>query len=461
MFRSISNALVWAVALLLLVPCLIRAEGVGTVDLPLGLSECIDIALRQNAQLLAERYNVSLADANLDNARNAFLPTLNSGYGISRNITGPREGSFLDPATGLLITTLGESRTSGSQSVSGSIAMSVYNPADWATLSARKKGLKASELTLTSRRQQVVFEVRQGYFDLLKAIKLLEVQKEQIRVSEENLRRAETLYEIGAAPLSDVLSTQAELEGARATLIMRENNVEIGRSDLGFTLGLEADARILPTDDVFEVRPLSFSYEEAVARTMEAHPDLLARKYSLLESRDNLKAARYGVRYPTVSMSARYGWNLGTDEKFGGVEDLFLKNYSYSFGLSVSLPIFNRLSTENAVRTQKLRYLQNEELYDQAKRQAVRQIKLAFLNLERLSRSVKAHEASVRAAEENFELHQQRYNLGAGTFLERQTAQKSLFDARNQLVQGIYDYQIELARLEQAMGGPESGGDGE
>ena len=174
----------------------------------------------------------------------------------------------------------------------------------------------------------------------------------------------------------------------------------------------------------------------------------------MLASRDQLRATKYGVRFPTISGSGGYGWQLNRGENFAGVEDLFVKNYSYSASINVSLPIFNKLTTENNIKIQKLEYLRSRDQLDQAKRQRAMDIKLSFLNLERLRRSITANEAAVKAAEEAFRLQDQRYKLGGGTFLERQNAQLQLFAARNQLVQERFQYQIELAQLEQHVGGP-------
>ena len=454
MKRAIRSALLCLGIAVLCRPATPRAQVAAVNELRLSLGECVEIALQNNTQLAVGRYQRDIADAQVDNSRNAFLPNLSSGWSMSRGITGPREGATIDPTTGLLITTLGESRTSGSQRVSGSMNMTVYNPRDWANLSASRKGLKASEMDLADRRQQVVFQVNQAYFNLLKAKKLLGVQQEQVRVSEESFRRNKTLYEIGSAPVSNVLSAQSDLERNRATLIQRENAVEINRSSLSYVMGLGPDVRVTLTEEVFEVGDLPITYEEALDRSLKGHPAILSDKYSMLQSRDQLRATRYGVRHPTASMSASYGWTLGQDEKYVGVEDLFMKNYSYRFGLSVSLPVFNRLSTENNVKIQKLRYLQSLENLDQAKRQRAQDIKQSFLNLETLRRSRTAYQAAVRASEETFNLQSERYKLGAGTFLEQQTAQLNLFNTRSQLVQTEYDYHIELARLTQQVGGP-------
>ncbi len=136
MKRTIRSALLCLGIAVLCRPATSRAQGAAANELRLSLAECVEIALQNNSQLVVGRYARDIADAQVDNSRNAFLPNLSSGWSMSRGITGPREGATIDPTTGLLISTLGESRTSGSQRVSGSLNMTVYNPRDWANLSA-------------------------------------------------------------------------------------------------------------------------------------------------------------------------------------------------------------------------------------------------------------------------------------------------------------------------------------
>ncbi len=430
-------------------------------ELRLSLSECIDIGLRNNSLVVQDRYNVAIAEAGVDDSRNNFLPTSDFSWSMSRSITGPREGSFIEEGTGQVITTLTESRVGGSQGVGfGSLSIPVYDAQLNASLSASKQRLKSVEMDQIANRQQVVFNVKRDYFNLLQAIKLLEVRKEEIRVAEEDLRRDKTLYEIGSTPISNVYSSEANLAGLQAELIQRENDVEIARTNLSFSLGLGTDVRIVPTEEEFEVKVPPLTYEEALDRALEGHPGLLSTKYTMLQSRESLKGLQRSQRYPSVRVNGGYNWTLGKGERFRGLEDLFLKNYGYSFSVRASLPIFN-MRTENSIKQQKLSYLRSQEQLDQQKRERALLVKQAYLSLERLRRLLEANKASVRAQEENFKLAEERYNFGAGTFLERLQAQRDLFQARNNLVQSIYNYQIEFARLEQAMGGSVAGPEGE
>ena len=90
---------------------------------------------------------------------------------------------------------------------------------------------------------------------------LLEVQREQVDVSQEELRRQETLYEIGSARLSNALSARSQLQRDKVSLISRENTAAIARSNLSFVLGL-----VLAT--VYRWTHQSFSYARSFLHTM-------------------------------------------------------------------------------------------------------------------------------------------------------------------------------------------------
>lgn len=428
-------------------------------EMRLTLGECVEIALTNNAQIEQDKYTVAISETQVDNARNGFFPNVsNISWGISRTVQGPREGQVLDPTTGTLVQLLGEDRVTGGQNFRvGGLSMPIYDGRLISELSGAKKALMQVQMQQIGNRKDIVFQTKQRYLQLLQAIKLLELQQERVRVSEESLRRAETLYEIGSAAILQVANAKSNLATTRAILIQRENNVSLARLSLAFTMGLGTDVDVIPAEEEFELLPPKYSYRDALAIALEEHPDILGNKYGMLSARDDYNATRKGLYHPRITMSTNaYSWSIGRDEDFGGLEDLFLKNYNYGFSINASIPLFN-FNTSNTLKRQKLQYLRSQEQLDQAKRQRALNVRQRYLNLERFRRLVEANEVAVEAAEENFKLEEERYNFGGGTFLERLTAQRDLFDARNNLVQAKYDYLIEMANLENQVGTPVAG----
>ena len=428
-------------------------------EMRLTLGECVEIALTNNAQIEQDKYTVAISETQVDNARNGFFPSVsNMSWGISRGVQGPREGQVLDQTTGTLVQLLGEDRITGGQNFRvGGLLMPIYDGQLISQLSSAKKALMQTQMQQIGNRKDIVYQTKQRYFQLLQAIKLLELQQERVRVSEESLRRAETLYEIGSAAILQVANAKSNLAATRAILIQRENDVSLARLSLAFTMGLGTDVDVIPAEEEFELLPPKYSYRDALSIALEKHPDILGSKYGMLAARDDYNATRKGLYHPRITMStSAYSWSIGKDEDFGGLEDLFLKNYNYSFSINASIPLFN-FNTSNALKRQKLQYLRSQEQLDQAKRQRALNVRQRYLNLERFRRLVEANEVAVEAAEENFKLEEERYNFGGGTFLERLTAQRDLFDARNDLVQSKYNYLIEMANLENQVGTPVAG----
>ncbi len=425
-------------------------------EMRLTLNECVEIALTSSAQIEQDKYTVAISETQVDNARNSFFPSNSTmAWGINRSVSGPREGQVLDQTTGTLVQLLGEDRIGGGQSFRiGGLSMPIYDGQIISQLSSAKNSLMQTRMQQAGNRQNITFQTKQRYFQLLQAIKLLEVQQERVRVSEESLRRAETLYEIGSVAILQVTNARSNLAGLRATLIQRENDVSIAQSNLAFTMGLGTDVDITLSEEEFELASPKYSFIDALSIALAEHPDILGSKYGMLSARDTYNATKKSLYHPRITMSTgAYSWSIGRDEEFGGVEDIFLKNYSYSLSLNVSMPLFN-FNTSNNLKLQKLRYLRSQEQLDQAKRQKALTIRLRYLNLERFRRLIEANEVAVQAAEENFKLEEERYNFGGGTFLERLTAQSNLYNARNNLVQSKYNYLVEIANLENEIGTP-------
>ena len=77
-----------------------------------------------------------------------------------------------------------------------------------------------------------------------------------------------------------------------------------------------------------------------------------------------------------------------------------------------------------------------------------------YLNILAAKEQIRATEASVAEAEEAYKIAEVRYSSGVGTNLDVLDAELQLSTARTNYISALYNYNIGLATLENAMGIP-------
>ena len=137
---------------------------------------------------------------------------------------------------------------------------------------------------LESIKQQTIYAVKERYFNLLKAQKLLVVQEETFKSSEESFKRAEALYQVGKAPKSDMLQAKYELENNRLNLLNAQNGKEVAVSSLNYILGSAIDDSIQIVDRL-DTTQVEVDYAQALKTGLSNHPDILSSEADLRASR--------------------------------------------------------------------------------------------------------------------------------------------------------------------------------
>jgi outer membrane protein len=153
--------------------------------------------------------------------------------------------------------------------------------------------------------------------------------------------------------------------------------------------------------------------------------------------------------FPTLSAS--YGFTNNTsDSAFKLWHGRTLQNKS--FGLSMSVPLFNGLGREETVQRARISEMNARATLRDAQLLAQQQL-VQYLGQLRLAQArIAIMQSSLEAAQEDLRVQQQRYDLGASTQLELLTTQTQLNSARFNLVNARYQVRIAKAQLEQLLG---------
>jgi len=414
---------------------------------PLTIDECVQIALNQNPDLIMKKFTLKMAGKDVTVAMSNFLPNISADLGYTHSVIGPSSAFRIDPRSGIPVPIQPNEIKSWASSTGFSATQKIFNGYDIYNYSRSRSVKKSTQYDFQDTKQTIIYAVKERYYNLLKAEKLLEVQKETLKSSEESYKRAETLFHVGKVPKSDVLKAKVQLENNKLALIEAQNGLSIARASLNHILGFDVDKNIEIVDNL-EIPEVEISYKDAVESAFRNHPGLKKRKFDVRASKAYIGMA-VSQYLPSVSAYAGYSWR---HKDFNRIKYMFDKDFNYYYGIQLSLPIFQGFSRVANLSKAELNYRSSVEALAQTKRNVALEVKQAYFEVQQAKKKIAVAKNAVEVAAEDLRLNKEKYKVGSGTMLDLINAQVSYTKAKSDHIQALYDYKYAVARLEKAMG---------
>jgi len=394
----------------------------------LTLDEVVRTALENHSSVKSAQYQVGAQDAVLHQQMAAYYPTISFSNTYRTANSG---GSSSNASKGF-----------DSFTGAGNASMTLYNfgKREGAVQSARDT-LDATQYAYNTTANNIVLAVKQAYYGVLQANALLRVNEETVRDREETLRQTQGFYDVGTKPRSDVTQAQANLYLAQANLILARNGVDVAWANLRNAMGVDDYPR-QPLAEELAVTPFSMALAEAKEEAFAARPELL-QFAALLKAEDQLIAVARRNHLPDLLFSSIYGRQGVTGES---------PHNNWQVQLSLNVPIFNGFQTTYQLQQALYTYQSIKEQARVQRQQVALQVEQSYLNLTTAREVVKANEAAVKAAKENLELHEGRYQVGYAPIVEVTDAQTTYTTAQTNYVNALVSYKLAMAQLLNAMG---------
>ncbi len=413
----------------------------GTVSAEtLNLDQCIDLALKNRANIIIARGRAKVAGAEKMQAFGQFLPNINADYTRSK-------GEQYDIQSPFDTTDSQDFGPDRSLSISGSV--DIINVATWFNFFGASASKSAAHLASIDSEQELIFSVKSAYYDYLRAVQNEETNEQAVERSKEQLKLVDSRYELGSAAYSDVLSQRVLYGNDRLEHLRAQNNVTTAKAVLSFTVGIDPN-QDTEFETVADAREFEGTMEEAMNFGLDHEPGLLAAVQDAKASKQALNSALSDY-IPTLSFFGRYTDFTGT-EAFPIVFERSFKQKT--FGFQVNYNIFDGFGRQRNVTQAKVNRNNSLAEHSDARNLVMQQIKTAYLDIHNQKEAVSVAQESVTAAEENMKIVQERYNLGAATILDLLTAQEDLKRAQVSFINSRFDLNLAIARLENAMGKP-------
>ncbi len=407
---------------------------------PLTAEQCVQIAYQQSPSLVQARATVTVASAGKQSAWSALVPQV-SGQG-SYSKTGPITKGYFISSKGQL-TPYNGALYSGSLSATQTL-FSVGQFAQVAQANKAFEGAKAGEV---GARQLLAYNVKQAYYNLVKARKTVEADQTALEQSAEQEKVTAEMKRVGSAALVDLLQVQVQLSQSKTNLLTAQNAEAVARADLCQVMGVDVNTPIEVIEEVTYTAQEP-KLEELLAKARKERPDLAQARATLSQYAVAVTAAK-GQYLPEVSASAGYSYR---DPSFPKSWQYVKDRYTWSTGISLSWTIFDGLIRAANTRTANAERASAEAGLRAAEQAADVDVKSSYLNYTLALDKVKLAEETLGEAEESYRLTDEKYRLGAASTLDLLTSQTTLTQARVQEASTLGDLKIAEAALAKSVG---------
>lgn len=391
------------------------------------LTQLIDDALAQNNDLAAAALRVQQARLQAGLTATNQLPQ----FGASANMNQSR--------------TLGESGTSRSQSLNGSVSYQLdlfgklarqTDAAQWEA-NATEQDRQAAALSLIGTVSSLYWQI--GYLN-----QRIDSAQLSLSNSQKLQQLVQVQYRNGAVSGLDTAQAEQAVASQQSSLAQLEQQRVEAQNALAILFNQSPQQM---ADLPRKLPPLSLPTVQAglPADLLARRPDLRASELRLrkvLATRDATQASYY----PSISLTG----SLGTSST--NLSDI-LKNPVLALGAGVSLPFLNQAAMQRDIAIADSQYAEAIVNFRQTLYSALADVDNALSNQQQLQAQINAQQATLNAAQRSERLYRIQYDNGAVALKFVLDAQESRRQAENALAQIQLNQLNNRVTLYQALGG--------
>ena len=400
----------------------------------LGFLQAYEAALKNDPTFRSAYYTNEAGKENRQLGLSNLLPNLSGGYSASQNRTTVTQGDRVAPYDYI------------SRSATLQLRQSLFNLDGLARFKQGKAQSNYAASVYDSQRQEVIFRVANAYIDLLFKEDLMALATVERDMYAEQRKVNDRMFEKGEGTKTDMLETQARLDGAEAQVLEYTENLMVSRETLATIIGgevgevdrLSPDFRIRPSDGQ------TFEYWKQIA--IETNPDIKAMAFSVEIAHQEYNKARAAYT-PRVDFVATYG-KTSSDAISTVNQDQIVR----SIGVQLNVPLYSG----GQLGAQRRQTVANEE---KAKADLQAQTDKVLLELRKdygvMFSSVKRVDAlmkSVASAELLITATEQSIKGGVRINLDALNAKQQLYTAKRDLAQARYNYLLTSLRMRASVG---------
>lgn len=398
------------------------------------LEDCIQYAIDNDLTLKENKLNQEISQNEITASYGKLMPAGALYADHQYNF-----GSVIDPTTNARI-----SSDIRSNSFGFSANVELFNWGNFIQIKSAKLKKDKSKYDFEVKKNELIIKIVQSFQQIQYDKEQIELIEKQLANTEIMLNRIETEFNLGNKAKSDVYEMLANKAVEEQMLVLAQNAFKTSNIKLLNLLNLEGMIEFIGQTD-FLLLSLTDSLTNLYQEGLQNRPEIKSAEIQTKISEKNIQIQKSNY-LPRISGN----YSLSTfyvDIETASFRDQLRNNKNHYLGLSLNIPVFNRLQTRTAVQNAKieseqinLQLEQQKQAYFNALREAMNFAQNAAQNHDAAQKNVAAQEISFSKTEEKFKLGM----IDAYAYF---AAKNSLLAAQSELLQAKFNCNYQLILL--------------
>jgi outer membrane protein len=397
-------------------------------------------AYQNNPSLNSQRAATRAIDEGVPQALSGYRPKV-AITGVGGEQTSSTTSKTINFGLGTYSTVAGYNSPA---SVGATVTQTLFNGFQTANRTRQaESAVLAARATLRLTEQTVLLNAATAYMNLLRDTAILDLQRRNVEVLQEQLRQTRDRFNVGEVTRTDVAQAESSLAAGRSQVLLAEANYTASVATYRQVIGSEP-GKLSPASPVDRFSP--HSLPGAIAVSSANNPAVTTAQYNVDVALEAVKVAE-GALYPTVTVQGSYQKNWLTPQSLSVMD-----SYNASVLGTLSVPIYQGGAEYSLIRQAKETLGQKRLDLDSARDQIRQNVVQAWGQLDAAKANINATQAQVQASEIALNGIREEARVGQRTTFDVLTAQQTLVNARVALVTAQHDRVVASYTLLSAVG---------
>ena len=293
----------------------------------------------------------------------------------------------------------------------------------------------------------LISNIAQGYVNLSYAIAQRHLAAETLKTREHSLFINKKRFEAGIDAKNPSLQAEASLEAVRLDIYKADTSILQLRNALQLLIVSPVPEELMPDMAVNKIASPSVFSAGLPSELLYYRPDIVKAEHSLKSAGANINVARASY-FPSIRLSGELGYRSSS------LNDLLSSStFGWSFGPTLSLPIFDAGARRANYEVSKIAQQQMLTAYEKAIQTAFHEVGDVLATRATIGQQLQTQYRLQKNYQETYKIAHARFRSGLDNYLNVLDAERSLF-ANQQAILSLEQQQvISQIRLYQVLGG--------